>query len=137
MATWEDVTRIALSLPETTEATSWGRPSWKVRKSTFAWERPLRKKELEALGHAAPTGPVLGAGLPDEGAKHALIADDPAVYFTTPHFDGYPAILVRLDEIAEAELTELLVEAWLAKAPKHLARDYLQTRARDDPGQSA
>ena len=88
----------------------------------------LRGTDLKALGDAAPTGPVLGARVPDEGVKHALIADDPGVFFTTPHFDGYPAVLVRLDEIGEADLTELLVEAWLARAPKRLARAYLEAR---------
>ncbi|GAA0793818.1 MmcQ/YjbR family DNA-binding protein [Spirilliplanes yamanashiensis] len=129
MASWEDVARIALSLPETTESTSWGSPAWKVRTSTFAWERGLRAKDLAELGDAAPDGPVLGASVPDEGAKHALIADDPAVYFTTSHFDGYPAVLVRLDAIAEPDLEELLTEAWLAKAPKRVAKAWLDSRS--------
>lgn len=63
--------------------------------------------------------------MPDEGAKHALLADDPAVYFTIPHFDGYPSVLVRLNEISVPDLTELIVEAWLARAPKRLAQKYL------------
>lgn len=50
--------------------------------------------------------------------KEALLADDPDVYFTTPQFDGYPAILVRLDRITVRELDELIVEVWLARAPK-------------------
>ena len=58
--------------------------------------------------------------------KQALLTDDPDVYFTTPHFNGYPAILVRLDRIAVAELGELIVEAWLARAPKRLAGEYLR-----------
>ena len=58
--------------------------------------------------------------------KEALLADNPAVFFTTPHFNGYPAILVRLDRIAVAELDELVAEAWLARAPKRLASHYLQ-----------
>ena len=61
----------------------------------------------------------------DEGVKFALIADDPGVYFTTPHFDGYPAVLVRLAEIGVPELTELVTEAWLAQAPKTLAKAFL------------
>lgn len=55
------------------------------------------------------------------GAKSAFIADDPAVFFTTPHFDGYPAILVRLDAIGLDDLHEVIVEAWLARAPRRLA----------------
>ncbi|MEW2385503.1 MmcQ/YjbR family DNA-binding protein [Micromonospora sp. NPDC047707] len=122
MATWDDVRRIALALPETTEAPSYdGLPAWKVRGKAFVWERPLRRADLDALGDDAPEGPILGAQVPDVGAKEALLADDPTVYFTTPHFDGYPAVLVRLDRIGVAELTELIVEAWYVRAPKRLA----------------
>jgi hypothetical protein len=123
MASWDDVRRLAMALPEVEET---GDRAWRVRRKGFAWERPLRKADHEALGAAAPDGPILGARVPDEGAKQALLADAPDVYFTTPHFDGYPAILVRLDEIAIDELEELLVEAWLAQAPKRLARAYLE-----------
>jgi hypothetical protein len=61
----------------------------------------------------------------DEGVKFALIADNPDVYFTTPHFDGYPAILVRLAAIGVPELTELITDAWLAQATKTLAKAFL------------
>lgn len=128
MATWEDVRRIALGLPETAEATSWGQPAWKVRDKSFAWERPLREADRDALGDAAPDGPILGVRTADLGVKEALLADDPAVYFTTPHFDGYPAVLVRLPRIEVAELRELLTEAWLHRAPKKVAAAYLGER---------
>ena len=122
MATWDDVRRIALALPETTERGSHDDlPAWRVRDKMFVWERPLRRGDLDALGDAAPDGPILGARVPVQRAKVAQIADDPAVYFTTPHFDGYPAVLVRLDRIAADELTELITEAWYARAPKRLA----------------
>src|SRR5687768_7388191 len=98
MADWDDVRRIALALPETEEQTSReGLLEWRVRNKGFAWERPLRRGDLKALGASAPQGPILGAYVPDLGAKEALLADDAEAYFTTPHFDGYPAILVRLD----------------------------------------
>jgi hypothetical protein len=125
VATWSDVRRLALALPATSEGTSWGSPAWKVRDRTFVWERPLRRADLEHLGDAAPGGPVLGAAVADEGVKRALVADDPAVYLTTPHFDGYAAVLVRLDAIDVAELAELVTDAWLAKAPVRLARAFL------------
>ena len=125
VATWADVRRLALALPATTEGTSWGAPAWKVRDRTFLWERPLRRADLEQLGDAAPDGPVLGAAVADEGVKRALVDDDPAVYLTTPHFDGYAAVLVRLDAIDVGELAELVTEAWLAKAPKRLAQQHL------------
>jgi len=129
VATWDDVRRIALALPETTETTSCGRPGWAVRDKTFAWERPLRPADLRALGDDAPDGPILGARVEHLVAKEALLADPSGVFFTTPHFHGYPAILVRLDAIAAADLDEVLVEAWLARAPKRLARAFLESRA--------
>jgi hypothetical protein len=131
VATWDDVRRIALGLPETEEHPTYGGvPSWRVRGKGFVWERPLRRADLEALGDAAPDGPILGARVPDVGAKEALLADDPAVYFTTPHFDGYPAVLVRLRRIGVDELTELITEAWYATAPKRLAAAHDADRPR-------
>ena len=126
MASWDDVRRIALSLPETEERSRRGLAFWHVRDKLFVWERPLRPSDLRALGDDAPTGPILGARVEHLGAKDALIADDPDVYFTTPHFDGYAAVLVRLDVIPVDELTELIVEAWLDRAPKRLAAKYLE-----------
>jgi hypothetical protein len=133
MATWEDVRRIALALPETTEGLSHGHTRWSVRTKGFVWERPLRPSDLAALGPDAPDGPILGAQVEHELAKHALIADDPGVFFTTPHFDGYAAILVRLDAISLDLLEEVITEAWLLRAPKTVARAY---RAPDGPGAS-
>jgi hypothetical protein len=125
MATWDDVRRIALALPETTEGISRDLRRWTVRGKGFVWERPLRRGDLDALGDAAPDGPILGARVEHLVAKEALLADDPSVFFTTPHFDGYPAILVRLAAIGVDELDEVIVEAWLARAPKRLAGAYL------------
>jgi hypothetical protein len=68
---------------------------------------------------------ALAARVPDLGAKEALVAEAGDTWFTTPHFQGYPAILVRLDQATAADLEELLVEAWLSRAPKRLAREYL------------
>ncbi|MEH1101136.1 MmcQ/YjbR family DNA-binding protein [Micromonospora sp. CPCC 205561] len=131
MATWEDVRRIALGLPETSEHPSYqGAPAWKVRDRAFGWERPLRRADLDALGDAAPDGPILGVRVADLGEKEALLAGEPAVYFTVPHLDGYPAVLVRLDRIDPDELAELLAEAWQDRAPKRLAAAY---RARRQP----
>jgi hypothetical protein len=126
MASWDDVRRIALALPETTEGTTRGNAFWRVKDKGFVWERPLRASDLRALGDAAPSGAILGVRVEHLGAKEALLADDPAVFFTTPHFDGYPAVLVRLEEIALDELEELIVEAWLCRAPKRLAKAYLE-----------
>lgn len=126
MATWDDVRRIALTLPETTERSSHeGLPQWRVKDKLFAWDRPLRRSDLQALGGAAPDGAILAVRVADPGAKEALLAEDGDVYFTIPHFDGYLAVLVLLDRADSGELKELLVEAWLARAPKRLAKQYI------------
>ena len=126
MATWDDVRRIALELPETSEEVSRDLRHWRVKDKGFVWERPLRRADLEALGEAAPDGPILGARVEHLVAKEALLADDPSVFFTTPHFDGFPAVLVRLERIGLEDLREVIVEAWLARAPKRLAEAYLR-----------
>jgi len=125
MATWDDVARLALALPETSEQMSRDLRQWRVKDKGFVWERPLRRADQEALGDSAPQGPILGARVEHLMAKEALLADDPDVYFTTPHFDGYPAILVQLDNIAVDDLRELIVEAWLVRAPQRLAKAFL------------
>jgi hypothetical protein len=128
VASWEDVRRIALALPETGERPMHGTASWRVRDKLFVWERPLRPSDLLALGDDAPTGPILGARVEHLVAKEALLADDPRVFFTTPHFDGYAAVLVRLEEISVEDLEEVIVEAWLIRAPKRLAKAYIETQ---------
>jgi len=128
MANWNDVRRIALELPETVERSPGGRFEWRVKDKLFAWERPLRRADLAALGADAPDGPILAARVSDIGVGEALLAADGDIYFTTPHFDGYPAILVRLHRIDVPELEELLVDAWLDRAPKRLAAAYLADR---------
>jgi hypothetical protein len=126
MATWDDVRRLALELPETSEDLSRDLRRWRVKDKGFVWERPLRRADLEALGDAAPDGPILGARVEHLVAKEALLADDPSIFFTTPHFDGYPAVLVQLERIGLEDLREVIVEAWLARAPKRLAEAYLR-----------
>ena len=126
MATWDDVRELALALPETTERTGTNL-DWRVKDKFFAWERPLRKADLKALGAAAPEGDILGVHVPDLGAKEALLAEG-RPYFTTPHFDGHAMVLVVLAEIDRTALAELLEEAWLVRAPKKLADAYLASR---------
>ncbi|OMC39275.1 hypothetical protein [Mycobacterium sp. IS-1264] len=125
MATWDDVARIVSELPLTSEQSP---HDWRVGKKLLAWERPLRPSDREALaasGVEPPEGDILGVRVSDEGVKFALIADEPAIYFTTPHFDGYPAVLVRLAEIEARGLEELITEAWLTQAPKKLVEEFL------------
>lgn len=131
MATWDDVRRIVGELPEVESRPAWGNTMWRVKGKGFVWERPLGKKDRADLGAAAPNGEILGVRVADEGVKQAFIADDPSIYFTIPHFDGYPAVLVRLDEIDVDELTEVVTEAWLDRAPKKLAAAYLEKHPLD------
>lgn len=133
MASWDDVRRIALALPETSELLSRDLAAWRVRDKGFVWERPLRPADVRALGDDVPTGPILGARVEHLGAKEALLAADPDVFFTTPHFDGYPAVLVCLKRIADDELEELIVEAWLSRAPKRIAQEYINAHLMTRP----
>jgi hypothetical protein len=128
VATWDEVRRIALALPETTEGSSFGLTAWKVKDKGFVWERPLRRADLAALGSRAPDGPILGVRVEHVGLKEAHLAANPDALFTTPHFDGYPAVLVRLDRIELTDLEELIVDAWLCRAPKRLVQRYLDRR---------
>jgi hypothetical protein len=126
MAEWDDVRRIALALPETSERPAYGNTAWRVRDKIFVWERPLRPKEVREIGERAPAGPILAARVEGLDVKEALLQDDPVAFFTTPHFDGYAAVLIRLDRVSPEELNELITEAWLCRAPKRLAKEYLE-----------
>jgi len=125
VATWDDVARIVGELPLTSEQSP---RDWRVGKKLLVWERPLRPSDREALemkGSEPPGGDIMGVRVSDEGVKFALVADEPRVYFTTPHFDGYPAVLVKLAEIEVRDLEELITEAWLTQAPKKLVQEFL------------
>lgn len=139
MVTFEDVARIALALPETEETTSYGNVAWsvksggKAKSKGFVWERPLSKKDRAQLTEVAeievpPDDVILAARVDDLAEKEAVLAEHAGAAFTTPHFNGFPAVLVRLDRIDEALLTEIVVSAWLAVAPKKLVAAYEETR---------
>ena len=123
---WDEVRRLALSFPDTTEHVSWGAAHWRVHGKGFVWERPLRRKDLEELGLAEQDFPVLGARVDDEAVKFALVEADPDVFFTTSHFDGWSAILVRLDRISRRRLGEVTADAFLSVAPRKLADEWLR-----------
>ena len=84
--------------------------------------------DLAALGSRAPKGTILGVWLPDLMVKASLLSANPDVFFTTPHFDGHPSVLVVLARIDAPTLRGLLVEAWLGRAPKRLASAYLEKK---------
>ena len=125
MLTWDDVRTAACRLPETTEIRrSEDHRAWQVRDKTFAWERPLRQADFAALGDAAPKGPILGIRTADLQQKEEILAARPDVFFTTPHFDGFPAVLAQLDRLELPLLEQLLLDAWRHRAPKRLLREH-------------
>jgi hypothetical protein len=126
-ATWDDVGALARDLPQSEPGTAHGDPAWRVGGRLFVWMRPLRARDREELGDAAPRGDVVGATTADEGEKFALLAEEG--FFTTAHFDGYAAILIDLDRVDPARLREVVIDAWLARAPKRLAAAYLAARS--------
>lgn len=113
MATWDDVRELALSHPGVEEGVSRGNTVWRARK-LVVWDRPLRQRDRDELGAEAPDGPILGAAVADEGEKLALVEGEPGIFFTTHHFDGYPAVLIRLDRIDRDRLAEVVENAWRA-----------------------
>ena len=125
MATWEDVSRLALALPDVVEGTDTNGYKWEVHRKHFAYERPLRKRDLEELGSTAPEGQILGLRVAELADKHGLIGSNPAVFFTIPHYEGYPAVLAVLEMIELDQLEEVLTDAWLCRAPKRLAAAFL------------
>jgi hypothetical protein len=127
MATLADVRSIVTNLPEVEERSTRGISEWRVRDKPVVWERPLRNVDLEALGPGAPTGMIVGVRVPDVGAQKALVASGPDAVFITPHFEGWPGVLVDLDHCPVDDLRELIVEAWLVQAPKRLSRQWLDT----------
>jgi hypothetical protein len=124
MATWDDVRDAVAALPETFEQSD---RTWRVAKKPLVWARPLRPADHRELGETAPQGPILGARVPDLEAKEELLTRAPHVYFTTSHFDGYPIVLALLERIDIDELQDLVVEAWLAQAPKRVAAAWLES----------
>lgn len=126
MATWDDVRKLVAAFPDTDEHPSYdGRPAWRVHRKAFVWERPLTADDRTALAGAAPheREPLLAVRVADEGVKTALISDEPDIFFTTAHFDGYAVVLTRLSQVSDAVLAELVEDAWRARAPRRLIAD--------------
>ncbi len=134
MATLDDVRALALALPETSEGVRWGEISWAVGKNAFVWERPLNKADRRRLGEdPVPEGPLVAVYVADLDAKDFLVTEEPDVFFTIEHFQGFRAVLIRLDRIDVDRLEEAVTDAWLVRAPKRVAAAYLADRSDGPP----
>lgn len=130
MATVEDVRRIALALPGVVERVGGHShaPAWRAARGDLAWVRGPTGRDLEqlaGLGRSWPDGEVIGLRVGSTEEAAALVQAEPETFFTIPHFDGYPAVLVRLDRIDLDYLSEVLVDAWVTRVPQRVAHAWL------------
>lgn len=129
MATMADLDRLARAMPLTTkEVSDEGRPSYSVHGKLFCFHRGRRPDAIDSKS-GERLDDVLMFRVADLGVKELLLADDRGVFFTTPHFDGYAAVLLRIPNLArldQEELGDLVIEAWLTRAQKRVAKAWLE-----------
>jgi hypothetical protein len=135
MTTMKDLDELALAMPQTTkELSEDGRPSYHVHGKLFCLHRGRRRDAIDPQT-GERLDDVLMFRVADVGVKELLLADGRGLFFTTPHFDGYPAVLLRIPDLAQVdrnELEELVVEAWLTRAQKRVAKAWLQEHGAPD-----
>jgi hypothetical protein len=134
MATMRDLDELALAMPETTkEVSEDGHPSYLVHGKRFCLQRTRRPDAVDPKT-GERLDDVLMFRVDGPEAKELVLADPRGLFFTTPHFDGYPAVLIRIPDLARLdrdELRDTIVEAWLTRAQKRVAKAWL---AEHEPG---
>jgi hypothetical protein len=110
VATWEDVRRVALALPEAEQSTTYRKLAFKVAGNVFAWESPHQRGAL-----------VLRC---DPGERPLMIEARPETFFVIPHYEAHPMVLVHVEQADAEELADRIEESWLLAAPKKLADAY-------------
>ena len=128
MATMRDLDTLALSLPEVTkEVSDDGRPTYLVHGKMFCFHRGPRPDAVDAKT-GERMADVLAFRVDGAEAKELMLADPRGIYFTTPHWNGYPAVLLRipdLKKLKKAELRDVVIEAWLTRVQKRIAKAWL------------
>ena len=126
MIDFDEVASIAAQLPEVTEGDRGGTRTWFVAEKPFCWERPFRKADIARFGdQTPPSGAILAVRVASLDEKDALLSIDRPGFFTIPHFNGYPGLLIQLETVEQAALAETIRAAWLAVAPRRLAKDFI------------
>src|SRR3954452_20696758 len=135
MATMADLDKLAMAMPQTTkEVSDDGRPSYLVHGKMYCFHRGRRPDAIDP-DTGDRMADVLMFRVADEGVKELLLSDGRGVYFTTPHFNGYPAILMRIPALAQLdrhELADLVADSWLTRAQKRVARAWLAEHSEPD-----
>jgi hypothetical protein len=136
MATMADLDELALAMPQTTKELSGdGRPTYLVHGKFFCFHRSRRRDAIDP-DTGERLDDVLVFRVADVGVKELMLADDRKIFFTTPHWDGYSAVLIRIPDLARLdrdELEDAVVEAWLTRAQKRVAKAWLdEHRLTDD-----
>lgn len=128
-ATFDDVARVAAALPDASEGDRYGGRTWEVGGKVFAWERGFSKADIKRFGkETPPDGPILAVRTDGLHDKEAALQSQTMGFFTIPHFNNYPAILIQLKKVTKTALKDALLDGWLACAPPKLAKAYLEKR---------